>query len=61
MLYSTQTKPASRLGFTQSLADTYTRPNKLLATTGFSGKAKLPQLSRSFSSGKSTKLKLTTM
>lgn len=43
------------------------RKNRMLASTGFSNgnksmyTTKLPQLSRSFSSSKSTKLKLTTI
>ena len=51
----------------QSATDIYTRKNRLLATTGFSQlnssmhNPRLPQLSRSFSSSKSTKLKLTTI
>lgn len=52
----------------QSMADMNPRKNRLLASTGFSnlnntgnGGTRLPQLSRSFSSSKSTKLKLTTI
>lgn len=51
----------------QSSTDIYPRKNRLLASTGFSQlnssmhMPRLPQLSRSFSSSKSAKLKLTTI
>ena len=51
----------------QSATDIYPRKNRLLASTGFSQlnssmhNPRLPQLSRSFSSSKSAKLKLTTI
>jgi hypothetical protein len=53
--------------FTQSMADMTLRKNRMLASTGFANlnnsmhTTRLPQLSRSFSSSKSTKLKLTTI
>jgi hypothetical protein len=54
--------------FTHSMAELYPRKNRFLASTGFSQlnnsmitTTRLPQLSRSFSSSKSTKLKLTTI
>lgn len=49
----------------QSALDISARKNRFLATTGFSNQnfnaTKLPQLSRSMSGSKSTKLKLTTI
>lgn len=47
----------------QSLNDLTTRKNRFLSSTGFSNNpnTRLPQLSRSSSSSKSTKLKLTTI
>jgi hypothetical protein len=49
----------------QSAMDISARKNRFLATTGFSNQNlnsnKLPQLSRSVSGSKSTKLKLTTI
>jgi hypothetical protein len=53
--------------FAQSMADMALRKNRMLASTGFSNlnssmqMTRLPQLSRSFSSSKSAKLKLTTI
>jgi hypothetical protein len=54
--------------FTHSMAELNSRKNRFLASTGFSqlnnsmmATTRLPQLSRSFSSSKSTKLKLTTL
>ena len=50
-----------------SASDLYPRKNRFLASTGFSNlnssmhASRLPQLSRSFSSSKSAKLKLTTI
>jgi hypothetical protein len=53
--------------FNQSMADMAQRKNRMLASTGFSKlnssmqMTRLPQLSRSFSSSQSAKLKLTTI
>ena len=53
--------------YAQSASELQPRKNRFLASTGFSNlnssmqMTKLPQLSRSFSSSKSTKLKLTTI
>ena len=53
--------------YAQSATELYPRKNRFLASTGFSNlnssmhTPRLPQLSRSFSSSKSTKLKLTTI
>ena len=53
--------------FNHSMADMALRKNRMLVSTGLSNlnssmqMTRLPQLSRSFSSSKSAKLKLTTM